>query len=220
MSMTRWAARIESVCPVSAHLPGILSALEVLEKLNLTAEIRSEIHGIKSYVESFQCILMASIWVKVLTAIDYRNKVLQARSATLDFEVGNIQSLIENLKQLRKQWDAILHECKLVAENTGIEPMLPECRQRKRKRFADESLSAQHDPNVSQEDHFRNNVFYVLLDCVIGNMTNRYESIHALESMFGFLWKYLNMNESEVEERQSSLWLSMLVMFLSNLFRR
>ena len=78
--------------------------------------------------------------------------------------------------------------------------MLPERRQRKRKRFADESLSAQDDPNVSQEDHFRNNVFYVLLDCVIGNMTNRSESIHALESMFGFLWKYLNMNESEVEE--------------------
>ena len=140
---------------------------------------------------------MASIWVKVLTAIDYRNKVLQARSATLDAEIGSIQSLIEDLKQLRKQWDAIR---KLVAENTGIEPMLPERRQRKRKRFADESLSAQDDPNVSQEDHFRNNVFYVLLDCVIGNMANRSESIHALESMFGFLWKYLNMNDSEVEE--------------------
>ena len=26
--------------------------------------------------------------------------------------------------------------------------------------------------------HFRNNVFYVLLDCVIGNMTNRSESIY------------------------------------------
>ena len=101
---------------------------------------------------------------------------------------------IEDLKQLRKQWDAIR---KLVAENTGIELMLPERRQRKRKRFADESLSAQDDPNVSQEDHFPNNVFYVLLDCVIGNMT---ESIHALESMFGFLWKYLNMIEREVEE--------------------
>ena len=59
---------------------------------------------------------MASIWVKVLTAIDYRNKDLQARSATLDVEIGNIQSLIENLKQLRKQWNAI---SKLVAENTG-----------------------------------------------------------------------------------------------------
>ena len=124
MSTTRWSARIESVLPVCAYLSGILSALE---KLNLTAEIRSEIHGIKSYVESFQCILMASIWVKVLTAIDYRNKILQARSATLDVEIGNIQSLIEDLKQLRKQWDAIR---KLVAENTGIEPMLPERRQR------------------------------------------------------------------------------------------
>eukprot|EP00731_Ephydatia_muelleri_P003889 Em0002g65a len=87
------------------------------------------------------------------------NKVLQARSATLDVEIGNIQSLIEDLKQLRKQRDAIR---KLVAENTGIEPMLPERRQRKRKRFADESLSAQDDPNVSQEDHFQNIVFYVL----------------------------------------------------------
>ena len=179
-----------------------MSALEDLEKLNLTAEIRSDIQGLKTYVESFQCILMASIWVKVLTAIDYRNKVLQARSATLDVEVDNIQSLIEDLKQLREQWDAILDESKLVAENIGIEPVLPERKKRKRKRFADEPcMSVQDDRNCSQEDHFRNNLFYVILDCAIGNMTNRYDSIHALESMFGFLWKYLNMNDSEVEEK-------------------
>ena len=75
MSMTRWSARIESVRPVSAH---VLSALEDLEKLNLTAEIRSEIHGIKSYVESFQCILMASIWVKV-----YISQLLRSSSHLL-----------------------------------------------------------------------------------------------------------------------------------------
>ena len=138
-----------------------------------------------------------------MTAIEYRNKVLQARSTTLDVEVGNIQSLIEDLKQLRKQWDAILHECKLVAEKTGI---YSQCCLNVDKGsgiglLMKAFMSAQDDPNVSQENHFLNNVFYVLLDCVIGNMTNRYESIHALESMFGFLWKYLNMNESEVEEK-------------------
>ena len=73
----------------------------------------------------------------------------------MDVEVGNIQSLIEDLKQLRKQWDAILHECKLVAENTGIEPMLPERRQRKRKRFADESLSAQEILMLARKAIFR-----------------------------------------------------------------
>lgn len=41
----------------------------------------------------------------------------------------------------------------------------------------------------------------MLLDCVIGNMFNHYDSIYALESMFGFLWKDLNMNDSEVEEK-------------------
>ena len=41
----------------------------------------------------------------------------------------------------------------------------------------------------------------VVAGVVIGNMTNRSESIRALVSMFGFLWKYLNMNESEVEEK-------------------
>ena len=69
---------------------------------------------------------------------------------------------------------------KLVSENIGIEPVLPEHRQRKRKWFADESV--QDDNERAQEDHFRNNVFYVLVDSVIGNMTNRYDSIYALES--------------------------------------
>ena len=59
---TRWSAWIESVRPVAAHLPGIFECLiEDLEKLNLTAEMRSEIQGIKTCVESFQSILMASI---------------------------------------------------------------------------------------------------------------------------------------------------------------
>ena len=45
------------------------------------------------------------------------------------------------------------------------------------------------------------NVFYVLLDCVIGNMTNRYmnQYMHWSPYLVSY-WKYLNMNEREVEE--------------------
>ena len=64
MSNIHWSVRIESVRPVAAHFPGILSTLQDLEKLNLTADMRSEIQEINFYVESFQCILMACIWVK------------------------------------------------------------------------------------------------------------------------------------------------------------
>jgi len=49
---------------------------------------------------------------------------MQARQATLDVEVANILNLIEDLKQLRDRWDAILAESKLVAEGCSIDQSL------------------------------------------------------------------------------------------------
>ena len=70
-------------------------------------------------------------------------------------------------------------ESKLVSENIGIEPVLAARTQtyRKRKRFADESVQDDNEHiNCGQDDHFKNNVFYVLVASVIENMTNRCES--------------------------------------------
>ena len=73
---------------------------------------------------------------------------MQDRSATLNVEVDNIRSLIGDLKQLREQLDAILAESKLVLENIGKEPVLPERRQSKPKRFADESMQDDNEHAV------------------------------------------------------------------------
>jgi len=59
---------------------------------------------------------MSSVWYKTLHAIDIRNKILQARNATLDIEVANIESLLEDLNQIRSSWDKFSFECKIVAE--------------------------------------------------------------------------------------------------------
>ncbi|XP_047139494.1 zinc finger MYM-type protein 1-like [Hydra vulgaris] len=117
MSDTRWSARIESVKPFVEHIPGLRSAIQDLKKLNLTAESRSDIKRIEKYLGLFECIILASTWFKVLTSINYRNTVLQARDATLNVEVLNLKSLIDDLLLLRNNWDLILNECKLVAEN-------------------------------------------------------------------------------------------------------
>lgn len=50
MSKTRWSARVDSVKPVAAHLPGIVKALNELSKLTLTAETRLDIDGLKTYL--------------------------------------------------------------------------------------------------------------------------------------------------------------------------
>lgn len=60
---------------------------------------------------------MASVWFKVLTTIDHRNEVLQARKTTIDVEMKNLDSLSNDLTHLRNNWENILKESKLVSAN-------------------------------------------------------------------------------------------------------
>ncbi|XP_047141118.1 uncharacterized protein LOC124816126 [Hydra vulgaris] len=168
MSDTRWSARIERVKPFAEHIPGLKSAIQDLKQLNLTAETRSDIKRIEKYLGSFECIILASTWFKVLTSINYRNTVLQARDATLDVE------------------DSILNECKLIAENLGMvsNDIFPKKKCSRKARFSDEEQNNKLG-NTSAEFCFKRDVFYVLLDCVIGNMNRRFEAAKDLEETFG-----------------------------------
>ena len=94
MSDTHWTARIASLRPLVARLPGIANAHEQLLALNLTPKTRYDIMAAIKYVKSFKCVIMAALWVKVLVSIDYRNKVIQAGDATIDVEVDNLESLL------------------------------------------------------------------------------------------------------------------------------
>ena len=107
MSGTRWSDRVESVKPFVAHLPGIKTALEELLELNLTAKCWNDIKGALSYIGSFICIVMSAIWYKVFVAIDLCNKVIEARDTSLDVELANISSLLDQLLKIRTEWEAI-----------------------------------------------------------------------------------------------------------------
>lgn len=133
LSDTRWSARIVAVKPFAAHVPGLRKAVKRLEAMNLKDESKADVQGIQTYLKSFECVLMASIWCKALTTINYRSAVLQAREATIDTEAENIESLIEELKSLREKWEGLLQECKIVCKNIEI----PDCfdeNNRKKKR--------------------------------------------------------------------------------------
>ena len=64
-STTRWSARIECVKPVAQHLSGVISALRDLDTLNLTAQSRTELRSIQTYVSKFECVLLSAIWIKL-----------------------------------------------------------------------------------------------------------------------------------------------------------
>ena len=54
-------------------------------------------NGVLAYLKSFVCVLMSAVWYKVLFATDICNKVIQARDATLDVEVSNLETFLESL---------------------------------------------------------------------------------------------------------------------------
>lgn len=65
-SQTRWSARVKSVKPVAAHLPELVEALDDVLLLNLSTECRRDVKGLNTYLQSFDCLLLASIWFKAL----------------------------------------------------------------------------------------------------------------------------------------------------------
>ncbi|XP_065658692.1 uncharacterized protein LOC136083215 [Hydra vulgaris] len=120
MSKTRWSARIDGVKPVAQHLKSVRSALNELGVPHLTAQAKMELNAIQKYISKFDCILMSSIWMKLLTMIHETNLIIEARQATLDIEKDNIENLCNDIQRLREQFDKILNESKFVARNIDV----------------------------------------------------------------------------------------------------
>lgn len=76
MSNIRWSARVESVKPFIQNLCGILKAINGVMDLNLTAEVRTDLTGIKKYINSYECLVISMLWLRILTAINYVSTVL------------------------------------------------------------------------------------------------------------------------------------------------
>ena len=74
-----------------------------------------------AYLKTFICGLMSSVWYEILAAIDICNKVIQARDATQDVEVSNVEALLEYLMKLRSNCQEIWNEAKEVALNLKME---------------------------------------------------------------------------------------------------
>ena len=91
MSGTRWSERVTAVRPVAAHSDLILKSIEAVGELTLEATI--ELTSMQGYFSSFVSVLMSSIWIKVLSAIDERNKILQTRAGTVDVEVHSLPEI-------------------------------------------------------------------------------------------------------------------------------
>ena len=187
---------------------------EELLELNLTAKSRNDVKGVLSDVTSFICIIMSVVWYKVLAPIDFCNKVIQARDATLDVEVSNVSRLLNQISEIRSQWKALWNEAKLVTSNLEIEIKFSRGRSVanwKRSRFHDhtgpvsELTEMTEGDETPEEAHFRQSVFYPIIDSVTSGFTVRFSAAKTICKKFKFLWTYLSMASDDLEEESPRL---------------
>lgn len=191
ISTTRWSARIEAVKPLANHLSSIKAAVEEAELLNLQPHVRSELHSIKQYLVTFECVLLSTLWLEILNLLQQTNLVIEARNATLDVEVKNLDNLILQLRKYREDWDKVLLKAKGIAERFEIPGEFQTTRNRK----------TQSD----SEEHYRINVFLCIIDSVISGLSRRFKSLHEICNLFKITWIFESLSEEEIKDSANRL---------------
>lgn len=219
LSETRWSSRIDAVRPITEHRPGLLKALDRLsEELSskLTEKSFSEVQSLKKYFSSFESMVMSAFWFKVLSCIDERNIIIQARGISLDVELSLLDDLQKDLQKLRNEWPAILQETKLVSEamDIDIEFSNSKKRTRKRKAFFDEREETDNvnDETMHQitelvpgENKFRIEVVFSVLDFIINDINARFEEMTIICTLFRPILTYMSVDDEEVQKRSEYL---------------
>ena len=212
-----WHARNQVVWQTSKYQTFCISSL--WHSVSIARSFRAYLNSkdkewsewVLSYLKSFVCLLMSAVWYKVLPAIDICNKAIQARDATLDVEVSNIELSLKiwwsykaagkasGMKTMR--WHQILRWKSNSHGHWGMGQKTT--RMHDDTSTPDTNMAEMTDTdNLPEEAYFRKIVFYVLIDNVVAGLTLRFNAVEWLAENFDFLWKYPTMSESELEKSE------------------
>ena len=130
---------LAAVRPVAIHLPRVIEALaSILSTCSLANNAWADGVSVKNYFQSFEAIVLLTIWVKLLQCIDNRNVILQSGKISLEVKAANVNALKGEIQAFRNKWDSFLSEASLIAQVIYIPPQFKGevSRERKRKRSA------------------------------------------------------------------------------------
>lgn len=186
-SKTRWSARKEAVEAVYKHFDKVIKALEELKTHFLsTPETKTEANSILKNMKKLEFIAFTCFWYAILKQIDHVNKFLQREDLTIDKAAGNIQGLLNFMKNSRdfSSSEAIC-EAKFIADNNDVPVSFSEKRKRKKKKMFDE-LCEDQASEFSNEDLFRMSLLEIL-DRIITELSTRFTALENINNKFGFL---------------------------------
>ena len=143
-------------------------------------------------------------WNDVLLIIDSASRLLQAKSNDLFMVVECFQHNAAQIEELRndkfKEYLKQTSEMWLALGFPAEEATFKEIRIRRKKRMADELV--RDEVPASQEDRYRTDVYFRVLDNMVGEIKSRGEGLRDVCDLFGFLHSHYMSNISHGDAAQ------------------
>lgn len=157
--------------------------LEIREALLQVADndndskVKSEATSLENNeLGDFEFLVAIIIWHDILCAINLVSKFLQSKDMLIDVAIEKIKGLISFFETYRETGfhDALDSANKLALE-MNIDPIFPQRREIRRKKYFDENISTSPDTTLSAEELFRVNYFLYIVDQAISSLSKRFE---------------------------------------------
>jgi len=192
---TRWESRHNAVFALKYRYKDVLKSLT---NIMLTSDKKEEMNrakGLKKKLESFEFVLILTIWEQILRPFYVVSKKLQSVDSNLHNACECLQSAITIIQNLRENYEELVTSATHLCNSWGISVNNNHRRQVYSKKFFGD-LDGDRRQDVTEEN-LRIKVFLPLIDTALVQLNNRFIGLQKVVDKFNFLQPQVILQSSE-----------------------
>lgn len=203
--VTRWEARHDAVYVLKDRYIDVLKSLTNISLTSRKTEERTKSIGLKNKIESFEFVLLLTIWENILRLLYSVSKLLQSPNTTLHQACELLENCVRSIKSLRTNYDEIVASSKILCSKWGISTQPKSHRRVFAKKYFDEINHVDEDRRIDiTEDNFRVTVFLPIIDTALSQLQGRFEGMKTVHNNFEFLTPTVIKDSEESELLKSA----------------
>ncbi|XP_065665525.1 zinc finger MYM-type protein 1-like [Hydra vulgaris] len=199
LSDTRWESRINSIKVVKDNLVQIIEALYKVADSSSIGVAVSEANGLANEISSYQFILSLTIWHDLLFEINKVSKVMQNPSADISIMIKLVETTKIFLESFRsdESFEAIIKKSEEIAIKLGTEPVFPQVRLSRKRRFFEYEGN---DTPLNGKSKYKVDFFNAIIDVALVSLNERFKMLDSYNKILGFLTRTEIMRSLDANE--------------------